>query len=283
MDVPLTAPAQPVLDTFDIELELLLEAISRRYSYEFRHYARASLRRRVANALSRMGMESVSMLQHAVLRDRAVFTRLLTQLTVPVSDMFRDPAYFGALREQVLPVLATYPSVKIWVAGCCTGEEVYSMAIWLDEAGLLDRTIIYATDINPESLRAAEAGVYPLDRVAGFSRNYQRAGGQRSLSDYYTAAYGGVVFDRRLRRRVTFSDHCLATDQVFAEVHLVSCRNVLIYFDRQLQERAVGLFRESLVPRGFLGLGSHETLHSSRHGDGFEEVARRERLYRRRT
>lgn len=281
MDVPLILPEQAA-DTVDIELDLLLEAIYRRYSYEFRHYARASLRRRIVSALSRLGVDSISMLQHGILRDPALFTSLLTQLTVPVSDVFRDPPYFAALREQVLPVLATYPSIKIWIAGCSTGEEVYSMAIWLDEAELLERAILYATDINPESLRAAEAGVYALDRVPGFSRNYQRAGGLRSLADYYTAAYGGVVFDRRLRRRVTFSDHCLATDQVFAEVHLVSCRNVLIYFDRHLQDRAVGLFRESLVPRGFLGLGSHETLHASRHDDAFEEIARRERLYRRR-
>lgn len=282
MDGPVSSAGAATAEILDIELDLLLEAIYRRYSYEFRHYARASMRRRIAAALSRLGVESVSMLQHRVLRDRAAFTVLLTQLTVPVSDMFRDPPYYAALREQVLPVLATYPSIKVWIAGCSTGEEVYSMAVWLEEAQLLERTVIYATDINPESLRAAEAGVYALERVAGFSRNYQRAGGARSLADYYTAAYGGVVFDRRLRRRVTFSDHCLATDQVFAEVHLVSCRNVLIYFDRELQERAVGLFRESLVPRGFLGLGSHETLHASRHADAFEEVRPRERLYRRR-
>jgi chemotaxis protein methyltransferase CheR len=279
--MPVTAGREPP-DTLDIELDLLLEAIYRKYSYEFRHYARASLRRRVAGALGRLGVESVSMLQHGILRDRALFTSLLTQLTVPVSDMFRDPQYFAAVRAQVLPVLATYPSIKIWIAGCSTGEEVYSMAIWLDEAALLDRAVLYATDINPESLRTAESGVYPLDRVAGFSRNYQRAGGTRSLADYYTAAYGGVVFDRRLRRRITFSDHCLATDEVFAEVHLVSCRNVLIYFDRQLQERALGLFYRSLVPRGYLGLGSHEGLHASGHAEDFEEIGRRERLYRRR-
>lgn len=269
-------------DVVDIEIDLLLEAIYRKYSYEFRHYARASLRRRLQHALERLGVESVSVLQHRILRDRAFFTMLLKQLTVPVSDLFRDPGYYVALRQHVLPVLETYPSIKVWVAGCSTGEEVYSLAICLDEAGLLDRTILYATDINPESLRSAESGVYALDRVPGFSRNYQRAGGRRSLADYYTAAYDGVVFDRRLRRGVTFSDHCLATDQVFAEVHLVSCRNVLIYFDRQLQDRAVGLFHDSLVPRGFLGLGSHESLHGSRYADAFEDVSGADRLFRRR-
>ena len=158
---------------------------------------------------------------------------------------------------------------------------MYSLAILLDEAKLLERTIVYATDLNPESLRAAEAGVYPIDRVAEFTRNYQRASGARSLADYYTAAYGGVVFDRRLRARVTFSDHCLATDQVFAEVNLISCRNVLIYFDRELQDRAIGLFTSALAPRGFLGLGSHEQLDGSRYRNEFEPVVASERIYRR--
>jgi chemotaxis protein methyltransferase CheR len=265
----------------DLEIDLLLEAIFRRYSYDFRHHARASIRRRILSTLASLRIARVSLLQDRILRDPEAFTTLLRQLTVPVSDMFRDPSYFRVLAEHVLPILATYASLKLWVAGCSTGEEVYSLAILLDEADLLDRTLIYATDINPESLRAAEAGVYALDRVPGFTRNYQQAGGRRSLADYYTAAYGGVVLDRRLRARLTFSDHCLATDQVFAEVHLVSCRNVLIYFDRELQDRALGLFRDSLVPLGFLGLGSRETLRVSHHAAAFIEVAREERVYRR--
>lgn len=269
------------VDDVDLEIDLLLEAIYRKYSHDFRNYGRASIRRRILKAVSDLGAESVSMLQHRILRDRTLFTGLLSQLSVPVSDMFRDPAYFRALREQVLPVLATYPSLKIWIAGCSTGEEVYSLAILLDECGLLERTIVYATDLSPACLRSAEAGVYPLARVAGFTRNYQQVGGGRSLADYYTAAYGSVVFDRRLRARVTFSDHSLATDHVFAEVHLVSCRNVLIYFDRELQDRAVGLFAEALAPRGFLGLGSHERLEISAHRDAFEVVMAAERIYRR--
>jgi chemotaxis protein methyltransferase CheR len=270
---------QSRVEDLDLEIDLLLEAIYRKYSYDFRHYARASLRRRVQGAVSRLGLESISVLQHQVLRDPHLFTSLLAHLTVPVSDLFRDPAYFRALRLEVLPVLATYPSVKIWIAGCSTGEEVYSFAILLDEAGLLDRTILYATDLNPASLRAAEAGVYGLDRIAQFTRNYQAASGTRSLADYYTAAYGNALFERRLRARVTFSDHCLATDQVFAEVHVVSCRNVLIYFDRTLQHRAIGLFRESLAPRGFLGLGSHERLDGSSHAEGFEDFVKSQRIY----
>lgn len=265
----------------DLEIDLLLEAIYRKYSYDFRHHARASIRRRVLAALQRAHLDRVSLLQDLILRDPDAFTSLLRQLTVPVSEMFRDPTYFRALATHVVPLLATYASLKVWVAGCSTGEEVYSIAILLDEAGILERTLIYATDINPESLRAAEEGVYALDRVPGFSRNYQQAGGRRSLADYYTAAYGGIVLDRRLRARVAFSDHCLATDQVFAEVHLVSCRNVLIYFDRELQDRALGLFHDSLVPRGFLGLGARETLRVSRYAAAFQEVSREERLYRR--
>jgi chemotaxis protein methyltransferase CheR len=268
-------------DDLDLEIDLLLEAIYRKYSYEFRHHARASLRRRLLQALSKHQVASVSMLQHRILREPAMFTALLRHLTVSVSDLFRDPSYFQALREQVFPTLATYPSLKIWVAGCSTGEEVYSLAIALDEAALLDRTLVYATDINPEALVKAEAGVYAIDRIPGFTRNYQRAGGARSLADYYTAAYGGAAFDRRLRERVTFSDHCLATDQVFAEVHVVSCRNVMIYFDRTLQDRAIGLFKDALVPRGFLGLGARENLMFSQYAAAFEPVAREERIYRR--
>jgi chemotaxis protein methyltransferase CheR len=267
----------------DLELDLFLEAIWRRYSYDFRHYARASLRRRVHGAVRALGFTRLSHLQDVMLRDRAIFTQLLTKLTVPVSDCFRDPPYFAALREHVLPILSTYPSLKVWVAGCSTGEEVYSLAILLDEAALLDRTLIYATDINPEALRTAAGAVYPQDRVQGYTRNYQAAGGSRSLSDYYTAAYDRVVFDRRLRSRVVFSDHSLATDAVFAEVQLVSCRNVLIYFDRDLQERAVQLFHDALVPRGFLGIGARESLHGFRAAKAFDVVSRDARLYRRLT
>ena len=275
------APAAPDDQVVDLEIDLLLEAIWRRYSYDFRHYARASLRRRVLGAMRTLGVPRVSLLQDGVLRDQALFTRLLGQLSVPVSDFFRDRTYFQVLRDDVLPVLATYPSLKIWVAGCGHGEEVYSLAILLDELGLLDRTLIYATDINLAALRSAEAAVYPQSRVPGYTRNYQAAGGAGSLAEYYTAGYDRVVFDRRLRERVTFSDHSLATDAVFAEVQLVSCRNVLIYFDRELQERAVQLFHDALVPRGYLGIGSRESLHGFRSASAFELVAREARLYRR--
>jgi chemotaxis protein methyltransferase CheR len=267
---------------FDIELPLLIEAIYVKYHYDFRQYARASLKRRLTAALSHFDCPTLSQLQDKVLRNPTMFPQLLDFLTVPVSEMFRDPSYFRALREHVIPILRTYPSLKVWVAGCSTGEEVYSLAILLREEGLLSRTLIYATDINPNSLQKAQAGIYDLARVAGFTENHRKSGARSSLSDYYTAAYGGVMLDKSLRQHIVFSDHSLATDSVFAEVHLVSCRNVLIYFDRGLQDRALGLFREALVRKGFLGIGSKESLRFSAQAHAFDELVREDRLYRRR-
>jgi chemotaxis protein methyltransferase CheR len=267
-------------DTFDEELRLFLEAIYFKYQHDFRHYALASLRRRVARAMEHFGCRSVSQLQDRALHDGGIFAQLLQFLTVQVSDMFRDPGYFKALREEVVPVLKTYPSVRLWVAGCSTGEEVWSLLIVLAEEGLLDLALVYATDINTTSLRTAEAGVYPVNRVAQFSTNYLASGGKRSLSDYYHAAYDAAVFDRALRQKALFADHSLATDNVFSEMHFVSCRNVLIYFDRSLQDRAIGLFREALVHRGFLGLGSKESLRLTSHADAFTEVCGGTRIYR---
>ncbi|HVZ44713.1 MAG TPA: protein-glutamate O-methyltransferase CheR [Ramlibacter sp.] len=265
----------------DIELRLLAEAVFLRYGHDFRDYSPASLKRRVLQAQQKMGAASISALQERVLHDAGDFALLLQYLTVPVSEMFRDPGYFLALRRQVMPVLRTYPSLKVWVAGCSTGEEAYSLAILLQEEGLLARTVLYATDINHASLERARQGIFPLAQMQDFTRNYQRAGGTRSFSDYYTAAYGGVLIDRALRESITFADHSLATDAVFSETHLVSCRNVLIYFNRRLQDRALGLFHESLTHRGFLGLGSKETLAFSAYADRFEPVSKADRIYRR--
>ena len=266
----------------DIEIQLLLEALYQRYHYDFRHYARASIKRRLVQAREQLGYASLSALQDAVLHDAATLPRLLDYLTVQVSEMFRDPSYFRALREKVAPHLRTYPSLKVWVAGCSNGEELYSLAILLREEGLFDRTLFYATDINPNALRAAEAGVYPLDQVRKFTQNHQKSGAKTSLSDYYTADYGRAVFDKSLRSRVVFSDHSLVTDAVFAEMHLISCRNVLIYFDRALQDRAIGLFHSALARKGFLGLGSKESLRFSEHADGFVDFVREEKIYQRR-
>ncbi|MFC0399781.1 CheR family methyltransferase [Paraburkholderia rhizosphaerae] len=267
---------------FDIELTLLLEAIYLKYQHDFRNYAMSSLRRRLSQALEEFGVLTLSQLQDRIIRSETDFSRLFHYLTVQVSDMFRDPQYFRALREHVLPLLQTYPSIKVWVAGCSSGEELWSLKILFDEAGLTERTLFYATDINPDALARAEAGIYALDRVAGFTRNYLAAGGKRSLSDYYHAAYGGARFAGSLKERVVFADHSLSTDEVFLEAHLVSCRNVLIYFDRDLQDRALGLFERSLVRRGFLGLGSKESLRYSNHYSGFEEFREHERIYQKR-
>jgi chemotaxis protein methyltransferase CheR len=263
-----------------IELKLLIEAIYLRYSYDFRDYSGASLKRRVLLALKQMKCANISELQHKVLYDSHVFMELLQYLTIPVSEMFRDPGYFLALREQVMPVLRTYPSLKVWIAGCSTGEEVYSMAILLKEEGLLERTILYATDINPRSLEQARRGIFDISDMPQYTENYQRAGGKQSLSDYYTAAYESAIMDKSLIEKITFADHSLATDSVFAETQLVSCRNVLIYFNKPLQDRAFGLFHDSLCHRGFLGLGSKETVEFSGYAGRYEAFDKQERIFR---
>lgn len=277
---PLMDPDDEDPDLFDLEVKLLLEAVYLRWQHDFRDYAIASMRRRVRQALEHFGCDSVAQFQHRLLREPPLFQQALRFLTVHVSEMFRDPPYWRALREQVVPLLRTYASLKLWVAGCSSGEEVWSLCVLLAEEGLLDRSIVYATDIDPAVLRQAERGVYPLERMAEFSRNYLAAGGTGSLSDHYATSPHGAVFDRALRRQVVFADHSLATDSVFSEVHLVSCRNVLIYFNRALQDRALGLFRDALVRRGFLGLGNRETLSFSAHAGAFEDWCPAQRLYR---
>jgi chemotaxis protein methyltransferase CheR len=266
----------------DIEIELLLEALYRRYHYDFRHYSRASIKRRLRQALKHLGYENFSALQDGVLHDPAVLPQLLDYLTVQVSEMFRDPSYWRALREKVVPHLRTYPSLKVWIAGCSGGEELYSFVILFREEGLEARTLFYATDINPEALATASRGVYSLDRIKSFTANHQEAGGKSSLSDYYSADYGNAVLDQSLRDRVVFSDHSLVTDAVFAEMQLISCRNVLIYFDRQFQDRATGLFSDALSRNGFLGLGSKESLRFSTHADAFSPFVPEEKIYQRR-
>jgi len=279
MDAEIEPAANARTRSFAIEQQLLLEAVYQRYHYDFRAYAPASIKRRLQAAMDRLGCGTLSLLQDRVLHDETAFPSLLDILTVPVSEMFRDPGYFRALRERVVPVLKTYPSLKVWVAGCSTGEEAYSLAILLREAELLDRTLIYATDINPHWLEVARAGVYDLDRIAHFTDNHRKSGASRSLSEYYTAAYGRAAFDRSLKQSIVFSDHSLATDGVFAEVELVSCRNVLIYFKHDLQSRVIGLFREALCRKGFLGIGAKESLRFSAQEPAFTEVSREHRLF----
>lgn len=271
-----------VQKTDDIELRLFLEAMYSQYHYDFRGYSRASLKRRLVLACQRLGCATLSALQERLMHDDSVLSQLLEYMTVQVSDMFRDPSYFRALREQIIPHLRTYPSIKVWVAGCSSGEELYSLAILFREEGLEDKTMFYATDINSNALARAEAGVYPLDRLALFTKNHRLSGGSGSLSDYYRAAYGAARFDQTLRRRTVFSDHSLASDSVFGEMHLVSCRNVLIYFDRPLQDLAVGLFKDALVRKGFLGVGARETLRFNGHAPAFTELLPHERIYQKR-
>jgi chemotaxis protein methyltransferase CheR len=269
----------PASETEEIELHLLLEALYRKYHYDFRNYSLASLKRRLVQARSHFGCGTFSQLQHKALHEPGVIDRLLPYLTVQVSEMFRDPCYFRAIREKVVPHLRTYPSLKVWIAGCSAGEELYSMAILFREEGLESRTIFYATDINTDALAKARAGVYELDRLASFTENYRKAGGKASLDDYYTTGYGRAKFDPTLTQQAVFSDHSLVSDAVFAETHLVSCRNVLIYFNRELQDRAVGLFKDSLVRKGFLGIGSKESLRFSEHNASFVEFDYPNRIY----
>jgi chemotaxis protein methyltransferase CheR len=267
---------------FEIEVKLLLDAILFKYNYDFRHYALASVYRRVRHALTQLGISSVSDLQGRILSDSSLFLSLLNYMTIPSTEMFRDPTYFRAMREKVIPILKTYPSLKVWIAGCNTGEELYSFLILFREEGLLERTLFYATDINSMNLKKAEEGIFPANELKKYTQNYQNSGGSRPFTDYYTADYGAALLERSLRQNVVFADHSLATDSVFSEVHLVSCRNVLIYFDRELQDRAVGLFKDSLIHRGFLGIGSKESLRFSKCEPNFESFELQDRIYRRR-
>jgi chemotaxis protein methyltransferase CheR len=266
----------------DIEIRLLLEALYGRYHYDFRNYAMASIKRRLKQAREQLGFMTFSALQESLLHNPAMLPRLLGYLTVQVSEMFRDPSYFRAIREKVVPHLRTYPSLKVWIAGCSSGEELYSLVILFREEGLEERTLFYATDINQDALRAAEAGIFSLERLQLFTENHRKSGGKSSLSDYYQAAYGRASFNKSLRRNVVFSDHSLVTDAVFAEMHMISCRNVLIYFDRPLQDRALGLFKDTLARKGFLGLGAKESLRFSQHAGAFVEFVREEKIYQRR-
>jgi chemotaxis protein methyltransferase CheR len=283
MDAQVDRRDQAARRKFDIEFRLLIDAIYHLYHYDFRDYAASSLRRRLRTALGHFHCTTLSQLQDRVMHEPTVFPALLDYLTIQVSEMFRDPSYFRALREHVVPLLRTYPSLKVWVAGCSAGEEAYSLAILLHEEGLLSRTLIYATDINPRTLKKAESGIYPADRMGGYTVNHRESGARTSLSDYYTAAYERAILEKSLRDHIVFSDHSLATDSCFAEVQLISCRNVLIYFNRELQDRALGLFRESLCRQGFLGIGAKESLRFSSHEDAFEAFVRQDRIFQKRS
>jgi chemotaxis protein methyltransferase CheR len=267
-------------DVDEIELGLLLEGVYRRYGFDFREYAPASLRRRVWRRVHAEGLSTISALQDRLLHDPACMERLLLDLSINVTAMFRDPTFYVAVREKVVPLLRTYPFTRIWVAGCSTGEEVYSLAILLLEEGVYERARIYATDINESVLDRARAGVFPLDKMREYTQNYIKAGGQRAFSEYYLAKYDGAQFQRSLVENVVFAQHNLVSDRSFNEFNVIVCRNVMIYFDRALQDRVHRLFYDSLAMFGVLALGAKESIRFSPFEDSYEDLDANERLYK---
>jgi chemotaxis protein methyltransferase CheR len=270
------------LSVEEIEIQLLLEAIYLKYGYDFRSYSKASLRRRVEHHVMMQCYSNVGALIHDILHDGGAFSTLLSSLTINVTEMFRDPDFYRSFRSNVVPVLRTYPFIKLWHAGCATGEEIYSMAILLTEEGLYERSQIYATDIDREVLEKARRGIFSVTDLRKYTDNYERSGGKGALSDYYTAKYDNVIMDPKLKKNLIFADHDLATDQVFGEMQVVCCRNVLIYFNRVLQNRVLGLFNESLDLGGILCLGSKESLRFADCAQAFDVIDADQRIYRKR-
>ncbi len=273
-------PASQALET--LEIELLLDAIYRRYGYDFRSYVRTTIERRIRQFLADTPYQYISEMIPQLLHDRTFFSRLIRSLSISVTEMFRDPLFYRAVREQVVPLLRTWPHVKIWHAGCASGEEAYSMAIVLKEERLLTRSVIYATDISDEVLQRAREGIYDARVLQGAASSYSQSGGKASLSEYYNGRYNAAIMNPALRKRIVFSGHNLAADSVFGEMHLVFCRNVLIYFNSALQNRALRLFTESLVPGGFLCLGPHEDVRFSDVADRYAVVDDKTRIFKKR-
>ena len=272
--------AEHEADGSALEVRLLLEAIHARYGYDLRGYTPASMHRRVLAALAKSGLPHLGELQHRIVTDAGFFATLLHDLTVQVSELFRDPGFYRAFREKVLPVLRTYPLLRIWHAGCATGEEPYASAIMLSEAGLYDRAQIYATDLSARAIEQAKEGVYPAERLALFAANYARAGGSAQLEQYFTSAYEGIALAEPLRRNILFFQHNLVSDHVFGEMHVVFCRNVLIYFGRELRARVLDKLLAALVPGGFLCLGNAEQVGADAARRALGEIDPLERIYR---
>ncbi|MGE5339888.1 MAG: CheR family methyltransferase [Candidatus Omnitrophota bacterium] len=266
-----------------IELEMVLEAIYRKYHYDFKDYSRAHIKRRLTYRMRLNNIQKLSDILHKVLYERSFFETLLMDLSINVTEMFRDPSFYLAIRKKIIPQLKIYPFIKVWHAGCATGEEVYSMAIILKEEGLYSKTQIYATDFNTVALQKARNAVYPIDLIKDYTSNYQKTGGKESFSEYYTAQYDCVILDPSLKERIVFADHNLVTDGVFGEMNLILCRNVLIYFTKKLQNRVIRLFKDSLAPSGFLCLGTKESLQFSDSSHLFESVVDKEKIYRLKT
>jgi len=263
-----------------IELNMLLESIFIKYGYDFRNYSKASIKRRVLSFLSDMDYKTISALQHEILYYPEIFEKLLFKLSVNVTEMFRDPEFYRSLKENVFPELKNKSQLKIWHAGCSTGEEVYSLSILLKEEGLYDKCYLYATDIDDHSLGKAKEAIYPVKYMQEYTLNYNKAGGQKSFSDYYTAKYDFALLNKELKKNIIFTNHNLASDAVFGEMDLVICRNVLIYFNRDLQDRSFKLFKDSLCEDGILCLGSKETIRVSQYSSSFEDVSASHKIYR---
>jgi len=281
MAVTIAAPRARWSAVEEVEVDLLLEGVYRTCGVDFRDYARASLRRRIQNRLILEKVDTITRLLDKILHDESCMDRFVLGLSVNVSAMFRDPGFFRVLREQVLPLLRTSPYIRIWQAGCSMGEEIYSLAILLAEEGLLDRCRIYATDINERALERAREGIYPLELMQKYTQNYIQAGGTRSFSEYYTAAYDNAIFSPALHEPVVFAKHNLVTDGPFNEFNLILCRNVMIYFNRRLQDRVHRVLYDSLGRFGVLGLGSKETLSLTPLENRYTELDAPHRLYRR--
>lgn len=264
----------------NIEIQLLMEAIYQKFGYDFRNYSKAHIKRRILYRLSASELKSVSEMQYKVLYEDGFIDILLKDLSINVTEMFRDPSFYKAIREEIIPIIKTYPFFKIWHAGCSTGEEVYSMAIILKEEGIYDRAQIYATDFNQLVLKKAKEGIYHIDKIKEYTSNYQEAGGINSFSDYYTAKYDSVILDKSLKKNIVFADHNLVSDSVFGEMNLIICRNVLIYFNSDLQNNVIKLFEKSLIPGGFLCLGSKENLKLSESVSDFKIIDDKEKMYK---
>lgn len=267
-------------DTTELEISLLLEAIYQKYHYDFRQYSEAHIWRRIMNRMAMSGLEDVSQMQSKVLSDETFASKLLQDLSITVTEMFRDPNFYKSLREKVIPLLRTYPFIKIWHAGCATGEEAYSMSIIMKEEGLYDRVTIYATDFNQQALNKAKEGIFSNSMIKEYTTNYQLSGGKESFSNYYTADYDNVIMNQSLKKNIVWANHNLVTDSVFAEVHLILCRNVLIYFDKNLQNKVQALFYNSLINGGVLCLGSKESLRfTDLHGE-YTDLDSKQRIFK---
>ncbi len=267
------------MDIENKEFKKLLETIHFIYGYDFTDYSEASLRRRIEHFMTHKKIDDLTLLGRMLAKDEQLFAEFVLEMSVTVTSMFRDPAFYKSIREHVVHRLATYPFIKIWIAGCATGQEVYSLAILLEEEGLLNRSVIYATDINQNSLQIAKEGVYSIDNLKEYTLNYQKSGGTKSFSEYYKAKYNHVMFDKSLKQNIVFSPHNLSVDQSFNEFQLIICRNVLIYFKQALQNKVFDLFYDSLCPFGFLGLGNKESLLFSDKKKHFDEIDKKEKIF----